>query len=261
MLRPRAGTLPGDASGVPLAPPDPARLGAFARETPARAPGVTTSVAGAAADTASAVAIGDARPLAVGLALPRLDRLATCARHRGTGDRRRMASLRPPIVLELEESSTHGSTARAEGRARPDSDHVAGQSALGCAPDPRRTTEGGRGRLSGHRREVHGPPPAPAVAHLAYVLGESHRTDHGGRLLRGADRDVSPALRLGHHRPPAPPCRARGRHRPSDRRLDRATVARGVSLGGGAEISPEGSRSCLRWLGRRPRSRCASRNS
>jgi hypothetical protein len=84
MLRPIVDTLLDDDVCPPLAPPDPARIGTLARRAPARGAGVAAPTAGAAANPASAVAARDGGPLALGRAVPHLDRVANGARHRQT---------------------------------------------------------------------------------------------------------------------------------------------------------------------------------
>src|SRR5580658_1288986 len=69
-------TLLRDDIGVCLAPPDPAHLGAVARRAPARSAGLAAPATGAAAHQASAVAAREGRPVALGRALARLDRMA-----------------------------------------------------------------------------------------------------------------------------------------------------------------------------------------
>lgn len=75
-------TLRGDDVGAPIRPPDPANMGAFARGDPARSFGVAPPTAGAATQPAAAVEARNDRPLALGCAFARLDRMAGGARHR-----------------------------------------------------------------------------------------------------------------------------------------------------------------------------------
>ena len=49
----------------------------------------------------------------------------------------------------------------------------------------------------GFRRHIHGPPPATALADLAYVPDQPCATADRSRLLRGADGHVPATLRLG----------------------------------------------------------------
>ena len=199
-------------------------------ETPLGAPRCAASTARPGADPFSASAPVRSRSLALGLAVSGLAGLAASAGHRGAGDGHRVAPSRSPPVLDVEEPSPHGSTTCPAGGPESDSHHVADQSAVGCASHPRRTAEGGHRRLSGHRGEVHDPPPPPALPNLEDVPGEPRRTDHGRRLLRGTDGHVPPALRPGHSRSRASTYHAYRRHRPPDRRVDRATAPGGVSL-------------------------------
>ena len=122
-----------------------------------------------------------------------LDGLGASAGDRGAGDSCRVAPSRSPPVLDVEEPSPHGSPTCLAGGPESDSHRVADQSAVGCASHPRRTAEGGHRRLSGHRGEVHDPPPPPALPNLEDVPGEPRRTDHSRRFLRGTDGHVPPA--------------------------------------------------------------------
>ncbi|MGH9384438.1 MAG: integrase core domain-containing protein [Vicinamibacterales bacterium] len=53
-------------------------------------------------------AAGESGPLAVGVFVALVDRLANRSRHRQAGDRHRVASPRLPLVLDMEKSPTHG---------------------------------------------------------------------------------------------------------------------------------------------------------
>jgi hypothetical protein len=85
MLQPAMDTLLGDDVGDCLAPPDPSHMGAFARCTSTRGAGLAAPATGAAAHQASAVASREGRPVALGRALARLDRMANGTRDRATG--------------------------------------------------------------------------------------------------------------------------------------------------------------------------------
>src|SRR3990170_6589335 len=76
MLRLPIDTLPGDHVGAPVAPSDPADLGAFTRCAATRSLCVTAPTAGAAAHPTASVAVGQGGPVAVGHALASLDRMA-----------------------------------------------------------------------------------------------------------------------------------------------------------------------------------------
>ena len=64
MLRQPMDTLRCDDVGAPIRPPDAANMGAFARDAPARSPGVAPPTAGAAAHPVAAVAARNDGPLA-----------------------------------------------------------------------------------------------------------------------------------------------------------------------------------------------------
>ena len=115
------------------------------------------------------------RPSALGLAVAALDRMATGARPRAAGDRRRMAPPRLPPVLDLEEPTPHRVDRPYRPTSAPDSHDVRRESALGCASDPWRAAEAGHRRESVDRREVHGPAPTPTVADVANVPGQPRR--------------------------------------------------------------------------------------
>jgi len=82
MLPPTANTLLVDDVGIPIRPPDPANIGALARRTPARNPGVTAPTARAASHAAATVAAREGGPLALEPAFTHLDRMADGARRR-----------------------------------------------------------------------------------------------------------------------------------------------------------------------------------
>jgi hypothetical protein len=73
----------------------------------------------------------------VGVAVALVDRLATRARHRHTGDRHRVAPPRLPLILDVEQSPTYRPTIHSDRRPRVDSDHGADPSALGRAANAR----------------------------------------------------------------------------------------------------------------------------
>ena len=178
----------------------------------------------------------------------------------GAGDSHRVAPSRSSPVLDLEEPTSHGSATCPAGGSGSDSHYVADQSAVGCASHPRRTGECGRRRVSGHRGEVHDPPPSAAIPNLEDVPGEPRRTNHGRRLLRGTDGHVPPALRPGHRRSRASTRRAYRRHRPTDRHVDRAAAPGGIFPG--AQRRPISSGIGIRRsrIGRRRRRRWTSTN-
>jgi putative transposase len=68
------------------------------------------------------------------VALPCVDRVASGAGHRATGDRHRVASPRPAAVLDLEEPPTHGAPDRVAGGPGPNSDHVTANALWGAPP-------------------------------------------------------------------------------------------------------------------------------
>jgi hypothetical protein len=74
------------------------------------------------------------RTAALDVAFARVDREATRARHRDTGDGCRVAPPRLSVVLDLEAPPTHRSTDRGGRRPRADSHDGAGEPAMGRAP-------------------------------------------------------------------------------------------------------------------------------
>ena len=120
-----------------------------------RDPRATPSTAGAATIPTATAASCESRPVALGLAVSSVERLANGSRHRETGDGHRVASPRRPVVLDVEESATQWTSARRRGCAPPHSDDVEGQSALGRATNARRAYEIGTAAVSGDSREIH----------------------------------------------------------------------------------------------------------
>src|SRR5262249_34939447 len=98
---------------------------------------------------------------------------------------------------DMEKSTTSRATNRAGGRAGADSNDVGRQRTVGRTAHSRRAIETWHRRVAGNCREVHGPAPPTAVTNVADIPPESHRTDRGGGLLRRANRDVSPVVRVG----------------------------------------------------------------
>src|SRR5580700_10590973 len=91
MLRPTMDTLSSHEVGARLVPPDPPNGGTFARRAPARSARLAAPVAGAAANPTATSAAREDRPVALGRALPHLDRVANGACRRQAGDRHRLA--------------------------------------------------------------------------------------------------------------------------------------------------------------------------
>src|SRR5712692_7998932 len=141
MLGVAMGTLLGHGFSAALAPTDPPNLGTFARSAPLRNPGLAAPAERAGAHpTATSPAREDgSRPL--GHAGARLDRMASAARYRQTGDRDRLAPTGLSTLVDLEESTPDGATDGARRHPHVDSDDGGGEPALGCAADPRRTLE------------------------------------------------------------------------------------------------------------------------
>src|SRR5262245_36761853 len=96
----------------------------------------------------------------------------------------------------MEEPTTSRATNRVDGRAWADSNNVRGQPALGRTAHSRRAVETRHRGVSGQRGEVHGSASPPAVTNVADLPPESRRADRGGGLLRRANRDVSPVVRV-----------------------------------------------------------------
>jgi transposase InsO family protein len=113
-------------------------------------------------------------------------RLALDRAHREAGDDRRVAPLRFSPVLDVEEPTPHRATGRATRRSCPDSGDVRHESAVGCASDPRRTSEAGnRDAVFAHVatiiasmniQPVRTAPPSPwQNAHVERVIGSIRR--------------------------------------------------------------------------------------
>ena len=117
---------------LPRAAADPAKLRTLARRPSARGTGVAAPARGpAAVATATAAARSGGSPT-VGLVVACLDRVARGARPRPTGDGIRLASPRLPPILDVEESSPHGSTVGPARHPRADPHHVGRESAVGA---------------------------------------------------------------------------------------------------------------------------------
>jgi hypothetical protein len=147
------------------------------------------------------------------------------------------ANPEPNVVLDVEEPSTLGSATHAEGRAN--------RIRTTSQANPLWGTPRIHGELLKAGIDVCQATVARYMVHHRRPPSQTWRTFLANHLRRSwrppsswCHRDVPPALRPGHHRPRAPPCPARGRPRACDRGMDRATVARGVSLARGAAISP-----------------------
>jgi hypothetical protein len=95
----------------------------------------------AAANTPSASTPRDGGPLALGVAGARVDRVANGAGDRQAGDGDRVAPLRVPVGLDLQEPEADRSAGRASERPDVDSHDVTGQPVVGRASDSRRTVE------------------------------------------------------------------------------------------------------------------------
>ena len=145
-----------------------------------------------------------------------------------------LAPARVSPVLDLEEPTPHRPADRTGRRPRVDPHDVSRESALGCASHPRRVAEARDRPESVHRREVHGASPTATVADVADVPREPRRPGDGRRLLRGADRHVSPAVRAGDPRPRTPTRRACRGHRSPDLRVDGAATPQRLSQRGRA---------------------------
>src|SRR6266446_4941895 len=103
MLRPTMDRLSSHDVGPRLVHPDPPNSGAFTRRTPARGARIAAPAAGVAAHPTATGAAREDRPVALGRALPHLDRVANGARRRQAGDRHRLAPTGLPAVVDLEE--------------------------------------------------------------------------------------------------------------------------------------------------------------
>jgi transposase InsO family protein len=112
------------------------------------------------------------RPVALGLAVGCLERLAHGTRNRETGDGHRLASAGPPVVLDLEESPTQRATADLHRCPRSDSENGERESALGRTANSRGTPEARFRHLPGNGCKVHGATDFVAVAVVAHVPGE-----------------------------------------------------------------------------------------
>ena len=105
---------------VPVAP----KLSSVACRTAARGTRLAAPASGAESVAIATIAARDGGPVALGVAVAIVDRLANRARHRPPGNRHRLASSGLPLVLDVEESPPSRPTRRRRRAPRLDSDHV-----------------------------------------------------------------------------------------------------------------------------------------
>src|SRR5207249_4307577 len=117
-------------SGAPRADPVTCRAAPRGPRTPA-------STAGVATVPTSTAAPSESGPVALGVAVTRMGRLANGRRDREARDRRRLASPGLPRILDMEKSPTPRATARRPRYPRPDSDDVGAKSTVGSATHTR----------------------------------------------------------------------------------------------------------------------------
>src|SRR5437867_2425646 len=193
-----------------------------------RTPTTSRRVEGA---PAAPTADGDG-PALLGRAVEAVEELAEFSAGGAARDRGAVAPSGLQALLGMEESTPTGSARDWEGTAGSDLTDERRQSSLGCAKDPRRATEAGRGGLAGDGFEVH-------VAGVAHVSQEPRPGSDRVGFLHGPDRDLSSAVCAGGVEPRAAPAAAFQYHGASDRRVDGATTDRGVRAG--REPSPSDS--------------------
>src|SRR5262249_7990406 len=143
---------------------------ALARRATPRSPRPPPSTAGAATIPTATAASCESRPVALGLAVGDLERLAHGPRDRGTADGHRLASAGPPVVLDMEESPPKRATTDRHRCSDTDSEDGEGESALGCTTDSRRAPETRPRRVSGDGCQVRGATDHVAIAVVAHVL-------------------------------------------------------------------------------------------
>jgi hypothetical protein len=251
-LAPLASTLCGDgvdSQGVSLGA---TRFVSIASCPAARGPRSATADPCARTGASWSVATLARRSRLLGLARPRLERMATRPDHRSARDGDRMASPRLPVVLEMEEPLPHRTSTSSGRRARADSHDVRSESSVGRATPPRRIAEAGDRHQSGVSREVHGPLSSAALADLAHVPDQSSRATDGRGLLRRANRDLPIVVRAGPARPRPSTNHAPRGDRSPDRSVDRTTAARGMPVGLGSALCNSRPRSCFRRIRPRP---------
>src|SRR5918994_2374557 len=108
------------------------------------------------------------RPTPVGLALPRVGRLALGARCRPARNSRCLAPQGIPPFLDLEDPERQGWAAGRPTRgSRPDPPHEQRESGLGCAAYSRRASEARHQHRRDEREQVSRPQPEAAVPDLA----------------------------------------------------------------------------------------------
>jgi hypothetical protein len=107
--------------------------------------------------------------------------LECSAPRRSAGNCTRLASARLSAVLDVEESTPHGSAGGASRRPRVDSRDGHPKSALGRPSNPRRAPEVGNLGESVDRCQIHAAAAAAAVANVADLPHHSCEPDHGRR--------------------------------------------------------------------------------
>src|SRR5437867_9756976 len=175
------------SSDIPLRGSHTPRVGAGE----SRAAAATRRVESA---SATAAANGDGPDL-LGFPIESVDELATFAAGSAAGDGDWLAPAGISTLLGVEESAPKRSPHDRDGAARPDLADEPGQSAVGCAEDPRRAVEARPDCLAGDGVEVHGPASEAAVAGVANILEEPRPGSNRVGFLHGTYRDLSSPVR------------------------------------------------------------------
>ena len=149
------------------------------------------------------------------------------------------------VGLEITSTATRPPASPCRGQ-NIDPAHDAGESAVGRATRPWRTSQAWDRDQSGRCFQIHDPAPEAAIAELADIPSEPCGLSGVRRFFRRADRHV-PALDRVHRTAPRTPSHcAFERNRAPHITMGVATGPGGVSMGDRAALSDPGSRRVLR---------------
>src|SRR4029453_2061643 len=187
------------------------------------------------------------RPTFLDMGVKHLARLALRSCPRETGNSRRLASQRFPILLDLEKPARPSrETFGSQGRPRAGPQHEQSQSALGSSAGSWRNPQTRNRALAGDRRQVHGPASKATLANLAHVSQKSQQRNRLDGLLHGSNHYVPHSLRI----PSSGSRPAEGaplqRYPSSNFRMVSTAAFSSLSMGHGATISRARPRCDLR---------------
>jgi hypothetical protein len=142
----------------------------------------------------AAAAVDRDGPTVLGVLIEGVEEVAAFAARGAAGDGRPMASAGISTLLGVEESAPIGSAHDQYGPSRSDSADERRQSAVGCAPDPRRVAEARVDGLGSDGFQVHAEASAAAVASVANIFSEPRPGSGGLGFLHRTYGDVPGAV-------------------------------------------------------------------